>query len=98
MEQPNFDELSTALTTAGREMGRLPNLPVIDQGAQILAQIQQISNSLTQVNATLTQVQQEVAQVRTDLGQVQTELGRVQTDMHAGFGRLTTRMDARYVV
>jgi hypothetical protein len=85
MEQPNFDELATVLTTAGREMGRLANVPVIDQGAQKLAQIQQISNSLTQVNATLTQVQQEVAQVRTDLGQVR-------TDMRAGFGRLTTRM------
>lgn len=42
MAQPDMGLLSASLETVGREIGRLPNLPVIDQGAQIVRQLQQL--------------------------------------------------------
>ena len=100
MAQPDFQQLSASLLTASQQIGLLPNMPVIDHGAQFLAQLQQnqVNNEAfqRQVLDQMQQMQRQMLQMQGQMRDVQAQMQTMQRDMNAGFDGLSIRMDSMY--
>ena len=92
MAQPEFGILSAAFTDAGQQLALMPNVPAINQGALLAAQLQQIQQQLQQQQQEQQQIQQQLQQQHQQQQQQQQQLFQM---IQEGFQSLEARLDAR---
>lgn len=91
VQAPNFDRPSNAFLVVSEEAAKFGNIPVFDQGVQILQAVERLEQRVGQIQQSQTQMQQ--TQVEMQLSMQQTQLSTQQM-----FDRLETRLRASYVL
>lgn len=61
-DQPDFDQLSDGLVNASNQLRKLPNVPLINQGREILAAIDALQ---TRVNEGFERMETQIESMRT---------------------------------
>ncbi|KIW14492.1 hypothetical protein PV08_07276 [Exophiala spinifera] len=96
--EPDWGKVSEALHTAGTEIGKLENLPLIKHGEAVVAKIDSMSQEMQDMKQEAQDVKQEMQDMKRAMAEqfarVEAKFDLLIQEMRTGFQSLSTRITA----
>ena len=98
LQQPDFQQLTQCLAGAANQISLVPNLPAVNDGQAILAQLGHITQQLANQGQQITTVLDAVATLQADVTTLKADVAILKTDVNmlrGDIASINTRLDAR---